>query len=361
MTSEQSSFGGDFALDFTGEAKGNLGPIEQAEQAEQIELAEIMGLVYEDFNNDGQVNFGETAISGVTITLTGTNDLGDAVNLVTTTDSQGIYMFIDLRPGTYTVTETQPASFDDGIDTLGTVDSVFTGNDLVNDQFSEIALGIASQGENYNFGEQSLADVTAGQTATIGYWQNKNGQNLIKSLNGGSNSTRFSSWLSTTFPNMYGDDGSGAANPNDLTGMTNAEVAGFYKTLFKRKKRQTLQLGLTGPDKMDSQVLAAAIATYVTNENLAGTTAAAYGFLVTADGLGTATYNVGSNGAAFGVADNAEVTVLDLLLAVNDHSSEGLLYDLNGDSDTQDDDLFETLFRTMANDVFSGINEQGDI
>jgi hypothetical protein len=52
---------------------------------------------------------------------------------------------------------------------------------------------------------------------------------------------------------------------------------------------------------------------------------------------------------------------MNLLLAVNDRSSEGVLYDLNTDGDTQDDEIFETLFRTMANDVFTGINEQGDI
>src|SRR5262249_15143283 len=127
----------------------------------------------------------------------------------------------------------------------------------------------------------------------------------------------------------------------------------FYKTVFA----QTAAGG--GPAKMDAQVLATAFAVYVTNQSLAGTTAAAYGFQVTANGVGTRTFNVGSNGAAFGVANNANVSVLDLLLAVNSRSQNGLLYDLDGDGDA--DDPLETSYRAMANNVFSAINEAGDL
>ncbi|MHC4462304.1 MAG: hypothetical protein ACYS9C_02500 [Planctomycetota bacterium] len=57
--------------------------------------------------------------------------------------------------------------------------------------------------------------------------------------------------------------------------------------------------------------------------------------------------------------DDSDVTILDLLLATNNYSINGVLYDLDGDGDADDD--LETLFRTMANDVFSAINELGDI
>jgi len=72
-----------------------------------------------------------------------------------------------------------------------------------------------SDGQNYNFGERPLADgqVQSGQTATIGFWQNKNGQNLIKSLNGGATSTQLGNWLAATFPNMYGSTEPGAVKP----------------------------------------------------------------------------------------------------------------------------------------------------
>jgi len=206
----------------------------------EIRPSEVFGLVWRDFNNDGEVNFGEQAVENVTIQLTGTDDRGNAVNQSIQTDAEAIYLFFNLRPSDaagYTITEVQPAGFIDGIDTRGTIDGNPAGDDSVNDQFSEIVLGPGSLAENFNFGERPPegGEIAPGQTATIGFWQNKNGQALLRSLNGGPGSTQLSAWLSTTFVNMYGNDGVGPANANDLTGMTNAEVADFYSDLFRRK------------------------------------------------------------------------------------------------------------------------------
>jgi hypothetical protein len=47
----------------------------------------------------------------VTLILTGTDDLGNAVSLVQTTDTTGFYQFNDLRPSNtlgYNVQELQP-------------------------------------------------------------------------------------------------------------------------------------------------------------------------------------------------------------------------------------------------------------
>jgi hypothetical protein len=309
----------------------------------------VQGLVYVDFNNDGQVDFGEKAVAGVTITLTGTDDLGNAVNRVIQSDSNGVYYFADLRPSNdagYTVAETQPAGLLDGRETLGMVDGVPTGSAAVNDVFSGIVLHGGSLAENYNFGERptTTGSVGTGQTAAIGFWQNKNGQNLIQALNGGATATQLGHWLATTFSNMY------AA----LDGKTNAQVAAFYKTLFAR----TAQTAPGGPPKVDAQILATALAVYVTDQTLAGTTAAAYAFQVSATGVGSRTFNVGNNGAAFGVANNSVVSVMDLLLAVNARSHNGLLFDLNGNGQI---DSTEAGYRTMANDLFSAINEAGGI
>src|SRR5207244_6204639 len=142
-------------------------------------------------------------------------------------------------------------------------------------------------------------------------------------------------WLAVTFPNMY------AA----LDGMTNAQIAGFYKTLFAR----TASTAPGGPPKTDAQVMATAFAVYVTNQSLAGTTAAAYGFQVSATGVGTRTFNVGNNGAAFGAANNSRLSVIDLLLAVNARSHHGLLDDQDGDGQISGS---EAAFRTMTNNVF---------
>ena len=174
----------------------------------EIRPSDLQGLVWEDFNNDGEVNFGEKAIENVSIALTGTDDRGNAVNLTTQTDVDGVYMFFDLRPGTYTLTETQPVGFLDGMDIVGFVPHPgFSGDNSANDVISGIVIGRpGSVAENYNFGERPPAGggVTGGQTATIGFWQNNNGQALIESLNGGANSTRLAEWLAATFGNMYG-------------------------------------------------------------------------------------------------------------------------------------------------------------
>ncbi len=316
-----------------------------------FEPSTILGMVWEDFNNNGEVDFGEKAIEGVTLTLAGTDDRQNPVSLTAQTNEHGVYAFLDLRPGEYTLVETQPVGFEDGLDILGTVNGMPVGDNSVNDQISGIVLPeLGSLGEDYNFAERPLAGsaVTAGQTATIGFWQNKNGQALIKSLNG-EGSTHLGDWLAATFPNMYGAD----AGQNDLTGKDNAYVAAFYKELFRHNAKTSPD----GPPKLDAQVLAVALATYVTNQTLAGTTAAAYGFLVSEHGVGIATFNVGCSGSAFGVDDNTEMTVLDMLLATDERTVDGVLYD-NGDGLI---DSLEAALRAMANEVYSAINEQGEI
>src|SRR5262249_26126149 len=52
-------------------------------------LATISGFVYNDANNDGIKGATEAGISGVTVRLTGTNDLNAAVSLTTTTNASG--------------------------------------------------------------------------------------------------------------------------------------------------------------------------------------------------------------------------------------------------------------------------------
>ena len=63
----------------------------------------------------------EAGIGSVTLTLTGTNDLGNSVNATTTTAADGTYSFNNLRPGTYQVVETQPANYLDGKATVGSI------------------------------------------------------------------------------------------------------------------------------------------------------------------------------------------------------------------------------------------------
>ena len=55
---------------------------------------------------------GEPGIAAVDVTLTGTDDLGNVIDVTVQTDVDGNYAFTDLRPSDaagYTITETQPA------------------------------------------------------------------------------------------------------------------------------------------------------------------------------------------------------------------------------------------------------------
>jgi hypothetical protein len=151
---------------------GNTSEFSAGVTATPLPPSSLSGVVWEDFNNDGQVDFGENGIDGVTITLTGTDFLGNAVNLPQTTAGGGAYSFPNLLPGNYYITETQPAGYTQGIDTIGTAG----GSLSATDQFS-VALGIGVDCLNYNFGEQPAAggSVQHGQTAGIGFWNNKNG------------------------------------------------------------------------------------------------------------------------------------------------------------------------------------------
>src|SRR3954470_14956842 len=114
----------------------------------EIKPGGVNGTVYVDTNNNGVIDVGERRISNVLITLTGTNDQG-AVTLTARTDTNGNYSFGNLRPGTYVITETQPAGYLQGKLTLGSA-----GGTIGADIFSNVKIGQGVIGAGYNFGEQ---------------------------------------------------------------------------------------------------------------------------------------------------------------------------------------------------------------
>ena len=215
----------------------------------------LSGLVFSDFNNDGEVDFGERAIQSVVITLS--NQFGTIV-ATTTTNAQGIYEFTGLVSGQYYITEQQPAGYSQGTNKIGTLGGTISALDQFFVDFANA--GTSTDGLHYNFAERPNANgnVQSGQTASIAFWQNKNGQALIVALNG----------------------------------------------------------------------------------------------------VGYSRFNVGTNGAAFGVANGSSVTVMDLLLALNTRTRRGLLFDTDNSGTIN---RSEQTFREMANTVFSGINDLGNI
>jgi len=114
-----------------------------------VPTGEISGVVFIDDNNDGIQQPGEAGISGVELTLTGTDVFGNAVTQAGFTDATGRYTFTELQAGSYTVTQTQPDDFTDGIDT--NENGAITP---VNDVWSGIELGFGQVIDSGTFGEQ---------------------------------------------------------------------------------------------------------------------------------------------------------------------------------------------------------------
>ena len=124
----------------------------------ELPPASLSGSVYDDLNNDGVFDAGEPGIAGVDVTLTGTDDLGNPVDVTMQTDADGNYLFSDLRPSGatgYTITETQPVGFLDGQDAIGTQGGV-AGNDVL----SSIVIGPGTDGTGNTFGELKASAIS---------------------------------------------------------------------------------------------------------------------------------------------------------------------------------------------------------
>ena len=318
--------------------------------------ATISGTVFVDVDGDDLFDGGtETTIDGVTVEL-----LTGAGGFLATDDTEfgGFYAFtVDDEFATYRIHEIQPTGVSDGAAILGDANgNAVTGDPADGTVISSNQMQLTLTGINandYDFTEVGEA-VQPGDTASLGFWQNKNGQALIEE--GG---TELADWLTDNFANIFGDT---------FVGGDGSDVASFYKNEFLKKK-------LKGTPKVDAQFMSLALATYFTSSNLSGgTVAAAYGFTVTDTGMGTKVVNVGDNGAAFGVADNTDLTIMALLLATNDFtgadngSNDGVtdtddnsysnVYDTNGDGLL---DAADKALRAMANEVYTSINEEGAI
>jgi len=115
----------------------------------------INGRVFLDLDDDGVFESGEVGISGVLITLSGTDTSGNPVSRSTLTQFDGTYRFPDLPPGTYIITETQPAGFDDGKESNGDPNS--PAPTVGNDVFSDIVVQPGALRGPLNFAERPQA------------------------------------------------------------------------------------------------------------------------------------------------------------------------------------------------------------
>jgi hypothetical protein len=124
-----------------------------------LKPAVLSGYVYADANKNGVKDAGERGLAAMRVVLDGTDDLGRSIHLVVLTNGQGYYQFNNLRPGSYTITQTtKPAGFQHGQTSVGTL-----GGGLGTQQISEILVAVGDFGQNYNFGKVRIAAVCDGR------------------------------------------------------------------------------------------------------------------------------------------------------------------------------------------------------
>ncbi|MDQ2699889.1 MAG: Ig-like domain-containing protein, partial [Actinomycetota bacterium] len=115
----------------------------------------ISGYAYIDANGNGVKDAGETPLSGVTVTLTGSPSGATAVNKTAVTGADGKYSFRDLAPATYTIKQTSPSFMIDGAESIGSIPGTISAND----QFS-VPLPQNTDAINFNFGERGRTTAT---------------------------------------------------------------------------------------------------------------------------------------------------------------------------------------------------------
>jgi serine-aspartate repeat-containing protein C/D/E len=113
--------------------------------------AQLSGKVWADPQGDCNFETGGILLSGVVIELL---DANGNVIATTTTDANGRYEFTNLRTGTYSIREQQPAGYYQGGTHVGSLGGV-KGTDLV----TSILLGAGENGINYDFCENIPASL----------------------------------------------------------------------------------------------------------------------------------------------------------------------------------------------------------
>jgi hypothetical protein len=180
------------------------------------------------------------------------------------------------------------------------------------------------------------------QNETASFWANNNGQTLLKTYG-----AALGNWLGMTYPNLFGN----------LNGATGTQVAAYYTKLKAAS-------GLTYNTM--TKALGVPLGVWVTTTgdgwNTSSTGPTLYGFKqgFGGAGLGSIWFNVGSNGASFGVANNSYLTVNAILAYFNSKCVR-----TGGSYTTLPTFVLygggNTTLLNGANAVLDGIHQMGDI
>ncbi len=186
-----------------GTASFNFGNNPVGAQVSQHSAAS--GFVYCDENKDNLFDSGDMPISGVTMTLIGTDQTGAAVDLTTQTDSTGAYQFLNLVPGTYTIRETPPLGYLAGAITRG------TGNlgSIIANAIANINLPGAFNDQNNDFGE--LAQIASVNSVTL-YGIHQQESNIVLQLSGPVNAASANNAANYTLLSLGKDEKLGTAD-----------------------------------------------------------------------------------------------------------------------------------------------------
>jgi hypothetical protein len=286
--------------------------------------------VWYDLNNNGIQDPGEPGASGVLVELLygdGSPVLDLSNNPITmTTNATGRYLFENLVPDLYySVRFTAPDGF------YFTLQDQLANDAVDSDADPSTGQTIATEltpGETDLTWDAGLVGVHVGDSASKGFWTNPNGQKIIKGITG-----NMAAWLANNYPYIYGVNAPPAMK---LVGKTNNDVAALMITL---KNVQA-----------EGQILAAAIATYVTQIAYATPLVYSFNFNVTTLGMGENYYYVGSYGSKIGLEDNHWYTVNELLDQVNFLRSKG-----------SGVDGYNSTAKSACETIFESINKSGHI
>src|SRR5690606_35044440 len=131
-------------------------------------LGKLGDFVWEDKNMNGIQDAGEPGIRAVKVTLTGITTAGVAVNEMTFTAVNGMYMFNDLNPGTYKLTFDTPVNFMVTIQNAGSDDAKDSDINPANGMITNILLMPGDTNLTFDAGFYDKC-VNLNSAGTIGY------------------------------------------------------------------------------------------------------------------------------------------------------------------------------------------------